>query len=279
MIEERERQRRDPSEIFQEDLAVMPYDSTKRFPAINLRYVDEEILVQLSENPGAPVAKNIDGIPIQNVAKITYGETEIIPIVDIHRNARGEYSVIHHGIEIQTLPGVVIVPMRVTPSGTPEFFVINQQRRFLEPSLHSTRDGANACFPQGKIEKKETIHEAVHRELLQETGLSATKIITLGTKYIHQSYGQGIADFELAIVPYEEALPDENLLEPDEEISAYGWMSEEQINALDLISMDQRMTSAARFIRWFLHESDGQYEELITELAQEEEVEVEEQEK
>jgi hypothetical protein len=33
--------------------------------------------------------------------------------------------------------------------------------------------------------------------------------------------------------------------------------------------MDQRMTSAARFIRWFLHESDGQYEELVHELEQE----------
>lgn len=228
-----------------------------RMPLIDL---PRDIIELLSEHPQFPRVYGLDNKPIAGWSKLTVGDRgEFIPYVEVKNN-----EIVGFGVEQDSRPGVVIIPMHITPEGSPEFYMIRQERVFLMQSKtgKSTHKFANLAFPQGLMDSDETSLRASTRELIQETGLIPKSIFHLGSKYINQSVSSTLAYFELALVEYETNQNPEAHLEAGEVIRGDTWRTLHELKGISLDTMDMRTTVAITYTDWLLSK---QFPELLGE--------------
>lgn len=222
-----------------------------------------EIIETLSEHPQFPRVYGLDGNQIASWGRLTVGNRgEFIPYAEVRNN-----EIVGFGVEHDSRPGVVIIPMRILPEGTPEFYMINQERVFLMETKtgKSRHKFANLSFPQGLMDADESSQQASIRELMQETGLIPRQIYHLGSKYVDQSSSSRIADFKLAVVTYKDSQDKEADLEANEVITGDKWRKWNDLRGISLDTMDMRTTVAINYIEWFLSKQFPQlFEDELT---------------
>ncbi|WP_068544852.1 8-oxo-dGTP diphosphatase MutT [Thalassotalea crassostreae] len=103
--------------------------------------------------------------------------------------------------------------------------IYKKQQFFLTKRLDDAHQGGKWEFPGGKVEKDETVHEALHRELKEEIAIDTLAMQPLID--INHDYGDKKVLLEVFLV-------DQFIGEPSaQEGQGQGWFSVAQLTSID----------------------------------------------
>lgn len=184
---------------------------------VPLTDLDPQARVELNRRANWKAQRSPDGV-VTGIRDSRYGEVQRIAILDADGNPAFDK------INLKWSPAVFVVPIRINPEGKAEALLINERRPLLRDESGNQGDVFIDNIPQGlvKVWKGETSAQAALRETEEETGYKPTGLAQIGDIAFDAANSETKMPFYLAVVPYH-AKPDEQTLDPTEEINLQEW--------------------------------------------------------